>query len=153
MSALHITADEANAWAEKTKLNFGELDIELENAQATQVLARVSQVYTVTSWVDASTTPALIRKIIAMLYAGWYFQRTYSEDSNINTYGIMLVTQAETLIDGIISGAIVIVDVPPGTDLQLSVPVFYPNDTSSALTPTIDDSSLGPGKFSMGTIW
>lgn len=149
----HITADEANAWADKVKLNLGELDGELENAQAVQVLGRISQAYTVSGWVDTTTTPSLIRKIIAMLYTGWYFQRTYSEDQDVSTYGVMLIGQAETLIDGIIDGSIGLVDALPGIDLGGSVPVFYPSDESSALVPTIDDSSLGPAKFSMGKVW
>jgi hypothetical protein len=150
---MHISADEANAWADRVKLNFGELDTELESGLATQVLGRVSQVYTTTGWVDASSTPSLIRKIIAMLYTGWYFERTYSEDENINNYGTMLIAKAEEIILGIISGAIILIDAPIGTDTGLSQPAFYPNDASSALTPTIDDSSLGPAKFTMGTIW
>jgi|SRR5882757_2626808 len=150
---VHITVEEANAWAEKTKLNFGELDSELESSQATQVLSRVSQVYDVSSWVTPGTTPGLIRKIVSMLYVGWYYERTYSEDTVISNYGMLLINQAENLIMGIISGAITLPDVPPGTDLGLSQPAFYPTDASSALQPTTDDMSLGPAKFTMGTIW
>ena len=150
---LHITVAEANAWADKVKLNFGELDSELENAQATQVLSRVSQVYNVSSWVDSSNTPSLIRKIIAMLYVGWYYQGVYSEDDSVNSYGLLLINQAETLVEGIISGAITLTDAAAGTDLGLSLPAFYPNDASSALKPTDIDSSLGPEKFSMGKVW
>ncbi|SRR6266496_360901 len=151
--ALHITVAEANAWAEKSKLNFGELDSELEATQVTQVLGRVSLAYNVSGWVDANTTPSLIRKIIAMLYVGWFYQLTYSEDDSTNSYGLLLIHQAETLIDGIVDGAINLVDAVAGTDLNLAQPAFYPNDASSALTPTQDDSSLGPAKFTMGTVW
>lgn len=151
--ALHITVGEANAWADKVKINFGNLDSELESAQATTVLARVSQIYDVTSWVDSTTTPSLVRKIIAMLYTGWFFQRTYSEDENVSTYGMLLINQAEQLILGIIGGAITLVDILPGTDLLNSTPLFYPNDASSALEPTTLDKSLGPEKFSMGKVW
>jgi len=150
---VHITVEEANAWADHSKLNFGELDSDLEASQATQVLTKVSQVYDVSSWITPGTTPALIRKIISMLYVGWYYQRTYSEDANVNSYGLLLINQAENLIAGIISGAITLPDVPPGTDLGFSQPVFYPTDASSALQPTDDDPSLGPAKFSMGRIW
>lgn len=151
--SFHINIEEANAWSDKVKLNFGDLDVELESSQSTQVLARVSQIYDVTSWVSPSTTPSLIRKIIGMLYTGWYFQRTYSEDENVSTYGLLLINQAEELILGIISGSVTLPDAPPGTDLQNSSPLFYPNDASSALEPTINDTSLGPEKFSMGKVW
>lgn len=149
----HISIEEANAWADKVKLNFGNLDTELEASQSVQVLARVSQIYDISSWVDSITTPSLIRKIIAMMYTGWFFQRTYSEDEDVSTYGMMLIAQAETLMQGIIDGSITLVDIPPGTDLLSSSPVFYPNDASSALDPTTLDHSLGPEKFSMGKVW
>ena len=151
--ALHITVQEANAWADKVKLNIGFLDSELENTQATQVLSRVSQAYNVSSWVDTTSTPSLIRKIIAMLYVGWFFQLTYSEDDSTSSYGLLLINQAENLINGIVDGSITLVDAVAGTDLGLSQPAFYPTDASSALTPTIDDPSLGPAQFSMGKIW
>lgn len=150
---VHITAEEANAWADHSKLNFGELDSDLEGSQATQVLTRVSQVYDVSGWITPGTTPSLIRKIISMLYVGWYYQRTYSEDANVNSYGLLLINQAEALIEGIVSGAIILPDAPPGTDLGINQPAFYPTDSSSTLQPTNDDPSLGPAKFSMGRIW
>ena len=134
--ALHITVPEANAWADKVKLNIGFLDSELENTQATQVLSRVSQAYNVSSWVDTTSTPSLIRKIIAMLYVGWFFQLTYSEDDSTSSYGLLLINQAENLINGIVDGSITLVDAVAGTDLGLSQPAFYPTDASSALTPT-----------------
>lgn len=148
----HITVEEANSWTDKVKLNLSVLDSELEESMATQVLARVSQAYDTTSWVDTDTTPKLIRKIIAMMYVGWYFQRTYSEEEETNSYGLMLIAQAERLIEGIVSGSL---SLPDSTEplLNVDAPTFYPTDASSALSPTSDDMSLGGAKFSMGTIW
>lgn len=147
-----ITVEEANSWADQVKLNLSVLDSELEESMATQVLARVSQAYETTSWVSSGTTPKLIRKIIAMMYVGWYFQRTYSEEEETNSYGLMLIAQAERLIEGIVTGSLSLPD-SSEPSLNVDAPSFYPTDASSLLTPTVDDPSLGGAKFSMGTIW
>jgi hypothetical protein len=149
----HITAAETNAWADKYKLDLTTLDGELEDSLATQVIVRLSQVYDTSSWVDTTTTPSLVRKIIAMKYVGWYFQRTYSEDEEANNYGLMLIGQADNLIEGIVSGAYPLPGTTTVDGIAVGTPVFYPNDASSALTPTASDRSLGPARFSMGQIW
>ena len=62
----YITYQEANAWLEKTKLNLTALDSELEKSISSQVLSEIAQIYDVSSWSDANTTPSLVLKIIAM---------------------------------------------------------------------------------------
>lgn len=148
----HITVENANAWADQVKLNLGTLDSELEDSQAVQVLAGVAQAYDTSTWVDTSTTPALVKKIIAMRYVGWYFQRTYSEDDDISTYGILLINEADKLIAGIAAGTLGLPDAPGGV-VNTDAPLFYPTDASSAMCPSIYDMSLGGAKFSMGVIW
>jgi hypothetical protein len=149
----YITARDANAWADKFKLNLTALDDDLEVSVASQVLARVSQRYDTSAWLTPETTPSLIKSIIAMMYTGWYFQRVYSEDTDISTYGALLLTRAEDLIDGIVSGSNILVEevVIGGADTDTAS--FYPNDLSSAQSPTFDDMSLGGPKFTMGQIW
>ena len=149
----HITPAEANAWADHVKLSVTSVDSELEAAQAVEVLSRIGTVYAVSGWTDPLTTPSLVRKIIAMKYVGWLFQRTYSEDAPISDYGLLLIAQAENLIDGIIAGTLAL---PGSTTVDGQItgsPAFYPNDASSALTPTSEDRSLGPNSFSMGQVW
>ena len=150
----NIDIQEAQAWSEQTKLNLGTaLDGELEASITSQVIPRIAQVYDVSSWVDSSTTPKLVRTVIAMLYVSWIYSRQYSENvgPGVTTYADLLRQNAETLIMGIISGAIALVDATPATDV--GTPVFYPTDASTALEPTTDDPSLGPEKFTMGVIW
>lgn len=150
----NIDIPEAQAWCEGTKLNLGTaLDGELEASISTQVIGRIAQVYDTSSWTDASTTPKLVRSVIAMLYASWIYSRQYSETvgPGVTTYGDLLRQNAEALIQGILSGAITLSDSTPTTDV--GVPLFYPTDDSSALDPTSDDTSLGPEKFTMGVIW
>lgn len=150
-----ITVQEVNGWLEKTKSLITALDSELAGSVTEQVFATVRQVIDPASWIDASTTPTIIRKIIAMLYAGWYYQRTYSEDEETNSYGLLLIGQAERLLAGIASGALIIDGATPAVSVAagLGRPNYYPNDLSSSLSPTIDDPSLGGPRFTMGTIW
>ena len=88
----NISVQEAQSWAEDTKLNLGNvLDAELEAMIATQVFARIAQVYTTSSWITPETTPKLVRSILAMLYMAWYYDRTYSEDAlKANPYAALL---------------------------------------------------------------
>lgn len=135
----YINIQEANAWTDKSKLNLETLDVELEKSLASQVLARVSQVYDVSSWVDSNSTPQIIRKIIAMLYVAWHYERVYSEDSSTSDYGIMLMDQAEALLNSIADGVIQITDIP-----------VIPSPNALAGTPGFQSSEP---VFAMGTIW
>lgn len=142
----YITYQEANAWLEKTKLNLTALDSELEKSISSQVLSEIAQIYDVSSWSDANTTPSLVLKIIAMKYAGWYIQRTYSEDLPINDYAELLLAEADRLIQGITEGALILSD--PNLDIEFNEsylgegsPSFYPRDLD------------GEPKFTMGSIW
>lgn len=149
----HITTADVNAFADGRKITIAALDAALEGTQSTQVFARLSQIYNTSTWVDENTTPTLVKSIIAMLYVGWLFQRTYSEDTNISNYGTLLIAEATTLLDGLVAESIVIPNLPIGQNTGLSQPSFYPDDLSSAAETTYDDMSLGPAKFTMGQVW
>lgn len=143
-----ITPKEAQAWGEKTKLDFSTLDIDLLETLETEVLARVGLAYTTTTWVDPTTTPRLIRVIIAKMYVSWFYDRQYSENQdNGNDYAKLIRDNAEMLISGLVDGTI---ELPGVIATTTQTPTFYPNDASSALEATTDDPSLGPAKFSMG---
>lgn len=149
----NIELNEANAWTDKTKAFLTELETDLEAAQAAEVLARLSSVYAVSGWTTPANTPALVRKIIAMLYVGWYYQRTYSEDEESNSYGLMLIAAAENLLDGLTGSTILLEDVEVSPLVAQDSVSFYPTDLSSANAPTVDDPSLGGPAFTMGKIW
>lgn len=146
----HIEEKDIQAWLEGTKLQVGNLDDELESQIASEVLGRVSTAsYDVTGWTNFSTTPKLVKKVIAMLYAGWFYDREYSETSDTNDYALRLKQAAETLILGIIAGTTDI-DEEPGVS-QLGDPSFFPNDASSALRLNEFEVGDGPAAFSMGS--
>ena len=148
-----ITAAEAQGWGERTKLDLRALDTDLLDQIEEEVLARINTVYDTSTWLTPATTPRLIRVILAKMYVCWFYDRQYSENQDEgNDYAALLRTNAEMLITGILDGTI---EIPgPGiTPLSPQVASFYPNDISSAQTPTAEDPSLGPAKFSMGKVF
>lgn len=148
-----IRAEDASAWAEKTKLPILQLESELVGQMETRVLARLSAAYPddVITWVSPDTTPQIVRTVISMLYVAWFYDRQYSEEQqSLNDYAVLLRAEAETLLQGILDGSIII---PGVVTPSLDSAAFYPTDTSSALCPTSMDSSLGDAKFSMGKVY
>jgi hypothetical protein len=109
----NIDVSEAQAWLELTKANLGAaLDVNMETSIASQVLSRVATSYDVSGWTTPGTTPTLVRKIVAMKYASWFYQKLYSEDDSTNEYALMLNAQAEVLLEGVVSGANDLVEIP-----------------------------------------
>jgi len=147
-----ITPADAQGWAETTKLSVSTLDASLVGQIETEVLGLLSSAYDTTTWIDETTTPNLVKVIIAKFYVAWFYDRQYSENQTEgNDYAALLRTNAQMLIDGLIDGTIDIPgETPAGSGLG---PAFYPNDASSALEPTFDDPSLGPARFSMGKVF
>ena len=145
----NITVGQAQAWAEGTKLNVAALDVELEGHLATEVIVQLQSAgYDVSTWIDAASTPKLVRTIISKLYVAWIYDRQYSEDITAegSEYSMRLRANAEALLTGLVSG---IIELDSVTAVA-GEPIFYPTDASSAQEPTEDDPSLGPAAFSMG---
>jgi hypothetical protein len=151
----HVTLLEVQAWLEGTKLTLSSLDASLEEEISNQVLARLAMAYPndYVTWTNETTTPKLVRSIIAMMYAGWFYDRQYSENPEDNSYADRLRAAAQSLLDGILAGTIDIIEVA-GLPL-IGQPLFYPTDASSApdAVPTLADPAAGPAAFSMGKIF
>jgi hypothetical protein len=158
----HINVSDAQSFLENTKANLTSLDTTLENEWATYVLGRLADTYLdpifgIQTWIDTTTTPQLVKMAIAMLYAGWYYDRQFSEeDTGTTSYGAELRANAELLIEGIISGSILLVELLPY--MAETAPVFYPTDASSTTDALLentdcDDNSLGPPKFGMSKVF
>jgi hypothetical protein len=142
-----ISEQEAQAWAERTKLTITALDTDLEANLAEEVIVRLSSAFDTSTWVSQATTPKLVRVIISKLYVAWEYDRQYSEDiAQGSNYAALLKQNAEALIIGLIAGTIAL----PGLPNSAGSPVFYPTDASSSQPATFDDPSLGPAAFSMG---
>jgi hypothetical protein len=111
---MHIAVSEAQAWLEPTKTSLGAtLDANMEESIAAQVLSRVATSYDTSAWINEAATPSLIRKVLGMKYAAWYYQKVYSEDDGgMNDYALFLNMQADQLVEGIVSGALDLVEIP-----------------------------------------
>jgi hypothetical protein len=148
-----ITVQEAKGWVRGTKFTITAIETDLCNQIEGEVLARLSSTYSVAAWVDVATTPSLVRTAIAKMYVAWLYAAAYSEDEEtVPEYARALQANAEMLIVGIIDGTITLPDALPSS-AGAGQPSFYPNDASSALSPTSDDSSLGEANFSMGKVF
>jgi hypothetical protein len=151
----HITLEEAKAWTEETKVgaNFTEINEDLEEQVAEIVLSMLSRRFPteVIIWTDETTTPDLVRTIIAMYYVSFLYDKTYSTDDDLSAYAVLLRGLADANIEALLGGMIDLDEVP--TNTGFGNPVFYPNDISSASTPTVEDPSLGPAAFSMGRVF
>lgn len=148
-------------WLESTKATVSAIDPAMETQISGQVLGQLMQTYAayVPSWVDSTTTPEIVQQVIAMFYAGWYYDRQFSEmvtnEAQIS-YGATLRAWAQALLQNIITGSISIVEIQPNKPAV--APVFYPNDQSStwqawANNTDCNDKSLGPAKFGMGMVF
>jgi|SRR5690242_73738 len=149
----NITVEEAQVWCQRNKLDLGvQLDGGLEVQVSSQILGRVAAVYDTSSWTTSLNTPQLVKTIIAMYYAAWTYNKLYSDDNtDTNAYADKLMAMADAMLQNIIDGITEIPGVEPVGDS--SEPSFYPTDASSALEATVEDPSLGPAKFSMGTVF
>lgn len=156
-----ITVLEAQSWVEATKFkispnqsSFSAQDAALLEQLEAEVLARIAPAYDVATqatWTNSTTTPTLVKVIIAKTFVAWAYRRQYSEDLSDGdaAYALKLEANAETLILGLIDGSI---EIPTETS-NAGYPTFYPTDASSASEPTTDDPSLGPAKFSMNSVF
>jgi len=148
----NIEVADAQAWAEALKLPISALDVNLEDSVATTALAKLGVAFDTTSWVSPAATPDIVRKIIAMQYVASYIHRAQSSEEDLNEYALWLWANAESLIEGLIAGTLVIDPTDPTPD-DPSTPLYYPTDASSAQQPTADDPSLGGPAFTLGAIW
>jgi hypothetical protein len=151
--ALHVTTEDVQAWLETTKMPVNSIDIELEQQIAAETLGALQGSYSssIGSWTDATNTPVIIKKIIAMQIAGWMYLRQYSETDDGNPYAYRLISKAAELLAGLAAGTVDIVEVP-GSPTS-GQPVFFPTDVSSTTAPTLDNPSDGPPKFSMAQVF
>lgn len=147
-----IIANEAQAWAEPTKLTIAALDSNLLDHIEEEVLDQIGSTYDVSTWIDATSTPKIVRTAISKLYVAWAYRRQYSEDTDAgNPYAQKLEDNANMIIEGIIDGSVTIPTVPN----QGGQPSYYPNDASSVLNPQDfpDDTSVGPNLFSINQVF
>ena len=122
-----LTTALVNAWTDKDRLNLTALDLDLESQIASQVIAQASQAFDTSTWVSEATTPTLIKSVMAMMYVGRIYQnRNIDSVDDLTFYGSKLIQDANSLLNNIISGLIVLRDAggggggPGGSPAQIS---------------------------------
>jgi hypothetical protein len=104
-----------------------------EQTFADMVFARLGQAYDTTAWLTSGTTPALVRRILAMLIAANRYNKKHAEDDDAgNRYAYKLENRAWELVNMIVSGQALLYD---GSLLlsDLIDPKFWPDDTTGAV--------------------
>jgi hypothetical protein len=101
-------------------------------------LSRVLTWTTLNTWTDPDTTPDIVREIAAKLIAAqYYYQKISTTTYEVPTtsYAQVLYNQAMEYMNMIISGEIVIPDVPETPTEGMSTADFWPvDDTARAFT-------------------
>ena len=159
---MHIVNTDVNAWFEPSKLALesteflnGPEHIALEGQLVTQVFSRLSTVFNTSFWTDDSNTPKLVKSIIAMLFAAWLYDRTYTEDAETEettTYANLLRSTAWANVDMLLTGMITLEELPT-VNATAGQPTFFPTDFSSSQEPTTESPEWGPASFSMGQVF
>lgn len=142
-----VSLAEIQQWLETTKLTLAAIDANLEATAKEIVFSAIGTVYDTTTWVDAASTPPLVRKIISMMIAGWTYERQYSEDiaDEQRSWGARLVDMANSLLTGLADRSIDITGVVTTSSQE---PVFWPNDNS-----VDDEGNLLAPVFTMGQVF
>lgn len=146
-----ITTELVNAWTDKDKLNITSIDVNgLEPQIVAQVLSKLSSKFDVSYWQTTATTPKLVLSVMAMIYAGRTYQETYATDGvDVDSYGTMLIADAESLLNSILDGTSTLSDAG-GTIIILPSP-----NVSSNLSFGFESDweLLSEPKFTMDKDW
>lgn len=128
---MHITVGEVQAWFQGTRLTVTESEIQaFELVATTTVFSALSRKYTTTSWLNQVSTPDIVRAIISMFVAAWVYQRSYSDNADLSSYGTWLEGKAYHLLEAAANGDLLIPGLVPDQDLGFNVTDFFPNEDS-----------------------
>lgn len=147
-----VTVAEVQAWLESTKLRLDHDDELLEEVHLSRmVLSKLATRFDTSAWVDETTTPDLVRTIIAMLTAASRYNKQYSEsDAQAgNPYANKLEGLAYDMLEQLLTGEMLLTDVTDDGPGVTGTVAFYPTDASSL----IDDEDDSDRKFSMGQVF
>lgn len=149
-----IDVDDVQPWLEVSKLRLDSSDELLEEPYQSEVVrSRLASCdIDVTAWIDAATTPSLVKSIIGMLVAAQKYNTFYSEtdEGAGNPYANKLEERAMMLLEGICAGTIDLLDITddPATSGFGSV-IFYPDDTVGVLEENEEEAV----RFTMGRVF
>jgi hypothetical protein len=129
-----VTSDDVQIYLDEDLFEVPENDTFPEEPTfADMVFARLGQVYDTSTWLTTVTTPALVRRILAMLIAANRYNKKHSEDEDSgNKYAYKLENRAWDLVKLIIDDQAVLYDASLLEIAELNDPKFWPTDTSNA---------------------
>lgn len=130
-----IKTDDVQAWFTDDRLSLELTDDlpEAVNVEA-KVLAKCSTRYDVSTWVDFSTTPQLVKSVISAQVAAIRYRKHYADQLDELLYADWLDEWAMKCLEGIVSGTIPLIDIPADEllDAQLAAGAsFYPDDSTT----------------------
>lgn len=137
-----INEDDVRVWLDSQKLSITTLDSNLAEQITAEVLGAVSSAYSVEGWTTVINTPLIVRRVISMMYAGYTFHKKYSPDTDPGTYGELLLANAKTLLDGIVSGNITVIS-------TLAAPTLVASSGASIADELISSEPM----FTIGMQW
>lgn len=132
----YVTLQQVQAWLQIDKYDLlpNDLDQEQVGLAADKTLSWLEQRYDTSGWLDDTSTPSMVRRIIAMLTASYTLRKAISEDDGITHYADWLEERACKLIEGLVDGSLDLPDVDPDPNAPASASIeFYPNDASTRL--------------------
>jgi hypothetical protein len=142
------TVDDINAYlpdgsvinspvVEADAVNVAKIQLSVERV-VRGYLARILSTATMASWDEPDNTPDIIREVAAMLEAAQlYFDQVAASSLDLDDTHIsqILYNRAMALLNDIVSGQVVIPDVPSDTPETMTLLDFFPvDDTDRAFT-------------------
>jgi hypothetical protein len=142
------TFQDANAHLDGTKLSFADdanaapEALEADRIVRGRLANRFPDQANLWHWDDDDLpTPELIREAASLLMASYRYNKVYSEITvTPNKYAIRLENRANMILDGIVSGLLILVDVPYGleADTEFTSANFWPNNSSTMYAEEIE---------------
>ena len=125
---------QVQSWIDTSKLTLTSLDPVMEETAFDLIYSRVSRAYDISSWTSQATSPALIQKAASLLIASWVYERAYAEVTagEDNKYAMRLEDMAETIIAGIESGLLTLLDAGSQTALLPDSPEYMPSSSDDS---------------------
>jgi hypothetical protein len=140
----YISLAEAQQWFENSRLTLAAIDPQLEASAMEFVRSHLRTRYDTDGWTNIGTTPSVVRKIISLLHAAWYLNRTMMESVEMDTgssYGDRLESLAMSLLGGVAGGSIPLPEQEP--ILSTTGIAFYPTDDTTSTGASVQAFQMG----------
>jgi hypothetical protein len=130
----YVTEASVQKWLENHKYNIAGIDDELVETAIDVAFSLLTRRYDTTTWIDSSSTPRIVLKILNMLVASYTLRRSISADDGVANYADWLEKRALELLAGLAGGQLEIpgVDPDPGATATEGLE-FWPTQDATDL--------------------